>query len=74
MMGVHVSNPTRRTQAHLHRGEQPLKGATRLVNPPADEQESPDQDPGERDYVGRVLHVADRALSHAKRPHRGRPH
>lgn len=82
MMGVHVSNSTRRTQGRLHHGEEPhhleqrLKGATRLVNPPADEQESsvPDQDPGEREYVGRVLHVADQALRHAKRPRRGRPH
>ena len=75
-MGVHLGNPTRRTQAHLHPGEQPLKGVTRLVNPPADDLESsaPDQDPSERDYLGRVLHVADQALSHAKRQRRGRPY
>ena len=76
-MGVHLSNPTRRTQAHLHHSDQPLKGATRLVNPPAEEQEGSardHQDPSERDYVGRVLHVADQALRHTKRPRRSRPH
>ena len=75
-MGVHLSNPTRRSQAHLHHGEQPLKGVARLVNPPADEQESSglDQDATERDYLGRVLNVADRALRREKRARRGRPH
>jgi hypothetical protein len=75
-MGVHLTNPTRRSQAHLHHGDQPLKGVTRLVNPLPEEPKSsaPDQDATERDYLGRVLQVADRALRHVKRPRRGRPH
>jgi hypothetical protein len=75
-MGVHVSSPTRWSQARLHHGEQPLKGVTRLVNPLPEEPKSADldQDVTERDYLGRVLHVADRALGRVKRPRRGRPH
>jgi len=57
---------------HHERGrsanEQPIRGAAHLVNPPED---SPDAAPGsedevERDYLGRILHVADRALRQAK--------
>jgi hypothetical protein len=76
-MGIRLSNPTRRSQADYQtHGEQPLKGVTRLVNPPLEEPKAsaPDQDATERDYLGRVLHVADRALGLVKRPRRGRLH
>ena len=54
--------------------QQYLKGASRLVNPPSDEAEAlaREEDPVERDYVGRLLHVADEALHHDKREHRKR--
>ena len=47
---------------------QPIRGITRLVNPPEDDQEavSGEVDPVERDYLGRILHVADRALRQGK--------
>ena len=61
--------------------QQHLKGVSRLVNPPDDDPEivSAEEDQGERDYLGRLLHVADEALSHVKegivrRPRRGRIH
>ena len=46
---------------------QHLKGASRLVNPRDDAPEivSPEEDEGERDYLGRILRVADEALRHA---------
>lgn len=49
--------------------EKQLKGVSRLMNPRVDEAELGlgDDDPGERDYVGRLLHVADEALHHEKR-------
>ena len=60
---------------------QHLKGASRLVNPPEDAPEivSPEEDESERDYLGRILRVADEALSHVKqgilrRQRRGRIH
>ena len=70
---------------------QPIRGITRLVNPPEDDQEAiaGEEDPVERDYLGRILHVADRALRQGKdgqgkdghtkdevlhRPRRGRVH
>lgn len=60
---------------------QHLKGVSRLVNPKDDDPEivSSEDDPGERDYLGRILRVADEALSHVKRgvshrPRRGRIH
>ena len=38
---------------------QPIRGVTRLVNPPEDDHEviSGEEDPVERDYLGRILHV-----------------
>jgi hypothetical protein len=50
---------------------QPIRGITRLVNPPDDDQEaiSGEEDPVERDYLGRILHVADRALRQGKDGH-----
>lgn len=47
---------------------QPIRGITRLVNPPEEDHEviSGEADPVERDYVGRILHVADRALRQMK--------
>jgi hypothetical protein len=58
-----------------------LKGASRLVNPPEDAAEilPTEEDEGERDYLGRILRVADEALRHVKqgilhRPRRGRIH
>ena len=67
-------------------GGQPIRGITRLVNPLEDDQEaiSGEEDPVERDYLGRILEVADRALRLGKdghtedevlhRPRRGRVH
>lgn len=47
-----------------------LKGASRLVNPPSSDPEiaagDGEEDQGERDYVGRILHVADEALRQGK--------
>jgi hypothetical protein len=47
---------------------QPIRGITRLVNPPEDDHEviSGEEDPVERDYLGRILHVADHALRPGK--------
>jgi len=63
-----------------HRGskdprQQPLKGVSHLVNPPDDDPEivSTEEDQGERDYLGRLLHVADEALRHVKRGISHRP-
>lgn len=49
--------------------KQHLKGASRLLNPRDDASEivPPDEDQGERDYLGRFLRVADEALSQVKR-------
>jgi hypothetical protein len=48
--------------------EKELKGVARLVNPRGDDAELgvSDDDPGERDYLGRLLHVADEALDRVK--------
>jgi len=50
---------------------QPIRGITRLVNPPEDDEEaiSGEEDPVERDYLGRILRVADRALRQGKDRH-----
>jgi len=59
--------------SHSHGAEAPseqqLKGVWRLVNPPSDDPEivSGEEDQGERDYLGRLLHAADEALRHVKR-------
>jgi hypothetical protein len=49
--------------------QQHLQGVARLVNPPKNDQEivAPEDEPGERDYLGRLLHVADEALHPVKR-------
>jgi hypothetical protein len=48
--------------------EKELKGVARLVNPRGDDAAlgSGDDEPGERDYLGRLLHVADEALERVK--------
>ncbi|HKW97265.1 MAG TPA: hypothetical protein VJN43_05995 [Bryobacteraceae bacterium] len=47
---------------------QELKGVSRLVNPRGEDAElgAGEDDPGERSYLGRLLHIADEAL-HVKR-------
>jgi hypothetical protein len=49
---------------------------SRLVNPRSSDPEigAPEEDPGESDYLGRLLHVADEALQPVNRdtPHRKR--
>ena len=56
--------------------QQHLQGVCRLLNPLHREPEfvAREKDGGERDYVGRWLHVADEALHSVKRdaPHRKR--
>lgn len=76
-MGIHVNHPER----GRNESGQPIRGITRLVNPPEDDHEviSAEEDPVERDYLGRILHVADRALRQVKegvlhRTRRGRAH
>lgn len=46
----------------------PIRGIARLVNPPEDDHEviSGEADQVERDYLGRILHVADRVLRQVK--------
>ena len=64
-----------RTQREpIRPNQQYLKGVSRLVNPPSDDPEIlvPEEDAVERDYVGRLLHVADEALHQDKRDHRKR--
>src|SRR5437764_15216683 len=58
-----------------------LEGVSRLVNPSTENAEigAGEEDQVERDYLGRLLHVADEALQHVKRggdhrKRRGRPH
>jgi hypothetical protein len=56
--------------------QQHLQGVSRLVNPRSSDPEivAPEEDPGGRDYLGRLLHVADEALLPVKGdgPHRKR--
>ncbi len=56
--------------------QQHLQGVSRLVNPRSSDPEivAPEEDPGGRDYLGRLLHVADEALLPIKSdgPHRKR--
>jgi hypothetical protein len=59
--------------------QQNLKGIARLVNPREDDPAVvAAEEPGERDYLGRLLRVADEALRHVKqgfqRHRRGRIH
>lgn len=65
--GIRVNHPDPRESEEPT--EQQLKGVSRLVNPPSDDPEiiSGDEDQGERDYLGRLLHAADKALRHVKR-------
>lgn len=51
--------------------EQELKGVSRLVIPRKDEQEVISGEDDDRDYLGRLLHVADEALHQVER---GRNH
>jgi len=55
--------------------QQHLKGVCRLVNPRDDDPEiaSAEEEQGERDYLGRLLHVADEALRHVKKGTNQRP-
>lgn len=74
-MGTRL-NPLGRERS---RSRQPVCGIALLVNPLQDNHDviSPEEDPVERDYLGRLLHVADRALRRAKsasrRTRRSRP-
>ena len=74
--GASLSSPNPRGPSA---NQTPLKGVSRLVNPPSDEPETVahEKDSTERDYVGRLLHVADEALNNDKgesRKRRGRIH
>lgn len=76
----------RSNHSHPPPGESPnqknLKGISRLVNPRDEDDGSAvvaaGEEPDERDYLGRLLRVADEALSHVKqgfqRHRRGRIH
>jgi hypothetical protein len=59
------SNPRGSTPAN----QQHLQGVARLVNPLKNDPEvvASEEEPGERDYVGRLLNVADEALHSVKR-------
>lgn len=65
-MGIRVNGPN--SSAAALNGRQ-LKGISRLTNPRSDDPEimSEEEDPGTRDYLGYILHVADEALRHVKR-------
>lgn len=77
-LGVRLTHTIARGQATAN--GQDLKGVSRLVNPKEDpEVASAENDPGERKYLGHLLHVADEALHHVKksgkhRKRRGRVH
>jgi two-component system chemotaxis response regulator CheY len=58
-----VNPPNRRGRGVS--SDQPLKGVTHLVHPPSDDTRI-DGDEGERDYLGRILYVADHALRHVE--------
>lgn len=49
--------------------QQHLQGVARLVNPRKNDPEivAREEEPGESDYLGRLLHVADEALHRVKR-------
>jgi len=66
-MGIRANHPHSREARAPN--EHYLKGVSRLVNPPSEDAEivSGEEDPGERDYLGRLLRVADEALSRFKR-------
>ena len=74
----------RSSNSHPPPGKNPaqknLKGISRLVNPQDDDPEivAAGEEPSERDYLGRLLRVADEALRHVKqtvhRHRRGRIH
>jgi len=66
-LGVHLTHAT--THGPTTANGQDLKGVSRLVNPQKEEPEvaSAQDDPGERNYLGRLLHVADEALHQVKR-------
>jgi hypothetical protein len=75
-LGFNRSHPALRAPNGQH-----LEGVPRLVNPSTNDAEvaAGEDDPVERDYLGRLLHVADEALQHVKRggdhrKRRGRPH
>lgn len=85
MSSKHTGKQESASLHQAHRGvatpAEHLKGVCRLVNPPNSKDPEavlPEQDSLERDYVGRLLHVADEALhtksspNHRKR--RGRVH
>ena len=59
------SDPRGSTSAN----QQHLQGVARLVNPRKNDPEiaAQEEEPGERDYLGRLLHVADEALHSVKR-------
>lgn len=61
-VGIRLNHPRRSDGANER-----LKGVSRLVNPKPGDPElvSGEEDQGERDYLGRILHVADEVL-HAK--------
>jgi len=76
-MGIRLNQPHQNKSGDVN---DPLKGVTRLVNPPRPKGDvaSEHEDQGERHYVRRLLKVADQAL-HAgdagkHRRRRGRPH
>jgi hypothetical protein len=77
-MGFRSSNSHRPPEKNA--AQKNLKGISRLVIPQDDESEivAAGEEQGERDYLGRLLRVADEALRHVKqsvhRHTRGRIH
>ena len=61
----HRSSPPESTPPN----QQHLQGVSRLVNPRKNDPEivAREEEPGERDYLGRLLRVADEALHGVKR-------
>ena len=58
----------RKGQENKSEREMPIRGIARLVNPPEDEGDVifPKEEFVEREYWGRILHVADRVLRRRK--------